>query len=104
MNPSRTNPNASLNATAGPTAPVCHPQGSGESERNTKRTNSASRLAANDRNLNIPRYVEPKVRGEVLTVEEAVRRRRRGAGDAFSEEERLIAIPKQEGLLVPALP
>jgi len=56
-------------------------------------------IAANDHNLNIPRYVEPKVDQEVLTVEEAMKRLRESAGVAFMAEERLIGILKQEGLL-----
>jgi type I restriction enzyme M protein len=57
-------------------------------------------IAANDHNLNIPRYVEPKVTSEVLTVEEAMKRLRESAEAAFAAEERLVGILKQEGLLV----
>ena len=57
-------------------------------------------IAANDHNLNIPRYVEPKVTSEVLTVEEAMKRLRDSAETAFAAEERLVGILKQEGLLV----
>jgi len=53
-------------------------------------------IAANDHNLNVPRYVEPKVTTEVLTVEEAMKRLRESA----EAEERLIGILKREGLLV----
>ena len=61
---------------------------------------SLEEIAANDQNLNIPRYVEPKVTGEVLTVEEAMRRLRESAEAAFAAEERLVEILKQEGLLI----
>jgi type I restriction enzyme M protein len=57
-------------------------------------------IAANDHNLNIPRYVEPKVTNEVLTVEEAMQRLRESADSAFSAEEKLIGILKREGLLL----
>ena len=56
-------------------------------------------IAANDYNLNIPRYIEPKANGEVLTVEEAMRRLRESAEAAFAAEDRLVAILKREGLL-----
>jgi type I restriction enzyme M protein len=57
-------------------------------------------IAANDCNLNIPRYVEPKVTGEVLTVEEAMQRLRESAKAAFAAEDKLIGILKREGLLI----
>jgi type I restriction enzyme M protein len=57
-------------------------------------------IAANDFNLNIPRYVEPKATGEVLTVEEAKKRLRESAEAAFAAEDRLIVLLKQEGLLL----
>ncbi len=56
-------------------------------------------IAANDHNLNIPRYVEPKVEQEVLTVEDAMQRLRETAEEAFAAETRLVAILKREGLL-----
>jgi len=56
-------------------------------------------IAANDHNLNIPRYVESKVTSEVLTVEEAMKRLRGSAESAFAAEERLIGILKREGVL-----
>jgi type I restriction enzyme M protein len=57
-------------------------------------------IAANDHNLNIPRYVEPTVTSEVLTVEEAMKRLRASAEAAFAAEERLAGILKREGLLL----
>ena len=56
-------------------------------------------IAANDYNLNIPRYVEPKVEEDTLTVDEAMKRLQASAEAAFTAEDRLIAILKQEGLL-----
>lgn len=57
-------------------------------------------IAANDHNLNIPRYVEPKVTSEVLTVEEAMKRLRDSAESAFAAEEKLVTILKREGILI----
>lgn len=57
-------------------------------------------IAANDYNLNISRYVEPKSTQEVPTVEEAMARLRESALAAFAAEDKLIEILKQEGLLV----
>jgi type I restriction enzyme M protein len=56
-------------------------------------------IAANDHNLNIPRYVEPKVQQQTLTVEEARERLRTSAEVAFAANDRLIAMLKREGLL-----
>jgi type I restriction enzyme M protein len=56
-------------------------------------------IAANDNNLNIPRYVEPKFNQETSTVEEAVKRLRESSEAAFAAEDRLLAILKKEGLL-----
>ena len=56
-------------------------------------------VAANDYNLNIPRYVEPKVDQEVVTVEEAMQRLQASAAATFAAEDKLIAILKREGLL-----
>lgn len=56
-------------------------------------------IAANDHNLNIPRYVEPKVEQEVLTVDEAMKRLRKSAAAAFAAEQQLIAILEREKIL-----
>jgi len=56
-------------------------------------------IASNDHNLNIPRYVEPKIDQEVLTVKDAMKRLRESANAAFAAEERLISILKREELL-----
>jgi type I restriction enzyme M protein len=56
-------------------------------------------IAANDHNLNIPRYVEPKVDLDVLTVDEAMTRLRESAEAAFAAEEKLVGMLKREGLL-----
>jgi type I restriction enzyme M protein len=56
-------------------------------------------IAANDHNLNIPRYVEPKNEQVVLTVDAAMKQLRTGAEAAFATEEKLVGILKREGLL-----
>jgi type I restriction enzyme M protein len=56
-------------------------------------------IAANDFNLNIPRYVEPKTEQETLSVEEAMMRLQESASAAFAAEEKLIDLLKREGLL-----
>jgi len=56
-------------------------------------------ISANDFNLNIPRYVEPRTDQEFLTVEEAMKKLRESAEAAFAAEDRLIALFQREGLL-----
>lgn len=56
-------------------------------------------IAANDFNLNIPRYIEPPQTEKVLSVDEAMENLRRSAEAAFAAEDRLIDILKREGLL-----
>ena len=56
-------------------------------------------IAANDHNLNIARYVEPKNEQEVSTVAEAMQSLQASAQAAFDAEEKLINILKREGLL-----
>ena len=56
-------------------------------------------IAANDHNLNIPRYVELKNEQTVLTVDEAMKQLRTSATAAFAAEEKLIRILRDEALL-----
>lgn len=56
-------------------------------------------IAANDHNLNIPRYVEAKSTEKALSVEQAMAQLRESAEAAFAAEDRLIALLKKEGLL-----
>jgi type I restriction enzyme M protein len=56
-------------------------------------------IAAHDYNLNIPRYVEPKVHQEVLTMEEAMQQLHASAEAAFAAEDKLMDILTREGLL-----
>ena len=61
---------------------------------------SLDEIAANDHNLNIPRYVEPTTEQEVLTADEAMKRLKESAEAAFLAEEKLATILKREGLLI----
>jgi type I restriction enzyme M protein len=56
-------------------------------------------IAGNDHNLNIPRYIEPNNKQEVLSVKEAMSRLQQSATRALDAEEKLIAILMREGLL-----
>lgn len=56
-------------------------------------------IAANDDNLNIPRYVEPKSDQKVITAKEAMKQLRANAATAFEAEVKLIDVLKREGLL-----
>jgi type I restriction enzyme M protein len=56
-------------------------------------------IAANDHNLNIPRYVEPAAAQEVLSVDEAMKQLRASAAAAFAAEDKLVEILRKEGLL-----
>lgn len=56
-------------------------------------------IAANEFNLNIPRYVEPKTNQQVLTVEAAMKQLRKSASAAVTAEEALVGMLKREGLL-----
>jgi type I restriction enzyme M protein len=56
-------------------------------------------IAANDHNLNIPRYIEPKIDQELLSVEEATKRLRESANAAFQAEVKLVAILQKARLL-----
>lgn len=56
-------------------------------------------IAVNDHNLNIPRYIEPKVESATLTVDKAMSQLRDSAAEAFAAEEKLIQILRQERIL-----
>ncbi len=56
-------------------------------------------IAANDYNLNIPRYVEPEVDSTVLAVDDAMAQLRQAAEAAFEAEDRLVDLLTKEGLL-----
>ncbi|HEX2972357.1 MAG TPA: class I SAM-dependent DNA methyltransferase, partial [Tepidisphaeraceae bacterium] len=54
-------------------------------------------IAANDHNLNIPRYVQPKLDQETLTVDQAMKRLQQSAEAAFAAEQKLVSILQKEG-------
>jgi type I restriction enzyme M protein len=56
-------------------------------------------IAANGYNLNIPRYVEPPVERDVMTLDDAMQRLRDSAEAAFAAEERLVDLLQRERLL-----
>ena len=56
-------------------------------------------IAANDHNLNIPRYVEPKNDQQTITVDQAMKRLQQSAEAAFAAEQRLIQILTNERIL-----
>lgn len=56
-------------------------------------------IAENDWNLNIPRYVEPIIEEETITVEEAVANLKQALEEAYAAEDRLRDLLKQSGLM-----
>ena len=56
-------------------------------------------IERNDWNLNIPRYVEPSVEQDSLTIDDAAQRLRESAEAAFATEERLLTLIRLNGLL-----
>ena len=57
-------------------------------------------IAQNEFNLNIPRYVQPAAEQEVLSVDEAMRRLRASAEEAFAAEEKLLRLLTVQGILI----
>ena len=56
-------------------------------------------LAANDWDLNIPRYVEPVIEEETLTVAEAIENLKRALGEAYAAEDHLKELLQAAGLM-----
>ena len=59
---------------------------------------SLEEIAENDWNLNIPRYVEPVIEEETITVEEAVANLEQALTEAYAAEERLKQLLQEAGL------
>lgn len=55
-------------------------------------------IRENDHNLNIPRYVEPVIEEETITVDEALANLKQSLDAAYSAEDRLMELLKQENL------
>ncbi len=73
-------------------------QGYGEVEGKTY-VATLNEIADNDWNLNIPRYVEPIIEEETITVEEAIDDLKMALGDAYQAEEHLKHLLRQSGLM-----
>ncbi len=56
-------------------------------------------IRENDYNLNIPRYVEPVLEEETMTVNEAIAILKESLSAAYAAEDRLIELLKREGLV-----
>jgi len=73
--------------------------------RNYKNVESVAKIvtleeiAANDWNLNIPRYVERVSDQETITVKDAVNNLKLALADAYAAEDRLKKLLEEEGLL-----
>ena len=63
------------------------------------RVTTLDEIAANDYNLNIPRYVEPVIAEETISVGEAIAELQRSLQAAYAAEDRLTALLQREGLL-----
>lgn len=56
-------------------------------------------IAENDWNLNIPRYVEPVIEEETLTVAEATQHLKQALENAYATEDKLRALLREAGLM-----
>ena len=60
---------------------------------------SLNEIAENDYNLNIPRYVEPIIEEETLTVGEAVANLKTSLDAAYAAEDRLAVLLRKAGMM-----
>jgi type I restriction enzyme M protein len=60
---------------------------------------SLDEIADNDWNLNIPRYVEPVIEAETVTVAEAVANLRQALDEAYAAEDKLKQLLNEAGLM-----
>ena len=56
-------------------------------------------LRENDFNLNIPRYVEPVIEEESITVDEALKNLKQSLDAAYAAEDRLASLLKKAGVM-----
>ena len=56
-------------------------------------------IRANDFNLNIPRYVEPVIEEESITIEQAIANLKESLQAAFAAEDNLMRLLSEAGLL-----
>ena len=60
---------------------------------------SLDEIRKNDYNLNIPRYIEPIVEEESITIDEAIANLKQSMADAYEAEENLKNLLRKEGLM-----
>jgi len=60
---------------------------------------SLEEISENDWNLNIPRYVEPIIEEEQISVEEALANLREALDEAYAAEDKLKRLLKEAGLM-----
>ena len=56
-------------------------------------------IRENDFNLNIPRYVEPVIEEESITIDQAIANLKESLQAAYAAEDRLKALLEKEGLM-----
>jgi type I restriction enzyme M protein len=56
-------------------------------------------IRENDFNLNIPRYVEPVIEEETITVDDAIANLKDSLAAAYAAEDRLTSLLSKEGLM-----
>ena len=56
-------------------------------------------IRENDFNLNIPRYVEPVIEEESMTIDQAITNLKESLQAAYEAEDRLKALLEKEGLM-----
>ena len=60
---------------------------------------SLDEIRENDFNLNIPRYVEPVIEEETITVDEAIANLKESLDSAYAAEDRLMELLEREGMV-----
>lgn len=63
------------------------------------RTVTLDEIRDNDFNLNIPRYVEPIIEEETMSVAQAVANLKEALNAAYAAEDRLMELLRKEGLM-----
>ena len=71
----------------------------GEQVEGVARLVPMSEIEENDWNLNIPRYIEPVIEEETITVAEAITNLKTSLGAAYAAEDKLKQLLSKEGLL-----
>jgi len=56
-------------------------------------------IRENDFNLNIPRYVEPVIKEDTITIAQAMANLKESLQKAYAAEDRLAELLKQEGYI-----